>query len=64
MTSVRPNSLGACAAIRHGDSVTEIGDRPVHSAQEIDAAVGSSSTAKVRYMIRRNWLAIHDVKLR
>jgi putative serine protease PepD len=64
VSSVRAGSPGALAAIKAGDVVTAIGDRPVHSAQDIDAAIGSGSTVRVSYMIKGSWLAVHEVKLR
>jgi len=64
VTSVRTDSPGAGSGIMVGDVVTEIGDRPVHSATEIDAAIGSHSGIKVSYMIQGKWLAVHEVKLR
>jgi hypothetical protein len=63
VSSVREGSPGAVAAIRAGDVVTEIGGRPVHSAQDIDAAIGSSSTVKISYMVKGSWLAVREVKL-
>jgi hypothetical protein len=63
VSSAREGSPGAVAAIRVGDVVTEIGDRPVHSARDIDAAIGSSSTVKISYLIKGSWLAVREIKL-
>jgi Outer membrane protein beta-barrel domain/PDZ domain len=66
VSSVHFGSPAAAAGIAPGDVIISIDGRPVRDAREIEAAIAANAvgTVRVSYMLKGNWLAERDVKVR